>query len=299
MRCLQRVNQMTKEKQIVVQNIEDDLYCSQLNTSHCFMNLLLFVAVLSQISPALLRVLDAVCLCWLYLLFVVSCRYYGWHLKRIVEHASESEAEGNDSRSSQWTTGFMQLSGSAAENWIKTKLNAGNLLDQMFMEMELFTWKNIEIFCTREHNVYQNKTTESRKSGMWVFTFSLLSSGYFGNLFFPTVKASIEMFQISSLILLRLQSVSDRARRLKLGKTCSVSDLEITRFPEIRNQPETRIRKLDFKTFQKSFLDSLVQFHNPNSKTSWRYDKSNLSFQGGNNRFDFVLPVTRFFQLIF
>lgn len=41
---------------------------------------------------------------------LVCCSYYGWHLKWIVEHALDSEAEGNDSRSSQWTTGFRRLS---------------------------------------------------------------------------------------------------------------------------------------------------------------------------------------------
>lgn len=57
-------------------------------------------------APGRVGVLVVVCLCWLYLLLVVSCPFYSWHLKRFVEHASDSEAEGNDSRSSQWTTGF-------------------------------------------------------------------------------------------------------------------------------------------------------------------------------------------------
>lgn len=54
------------ELRIVVQNIEDDLYCSQLNTSHCFKNFL-FLPFCPRFSssgqsPGFFS------LCWLYLL---------------------------------------------------------------------------------------------------------------------------------------------------------------------------------------------------------------------------------------
>lgn len=99
----------TKEKQqlrIVVQNIEDDLYCSQLNISHCFKNFLCCHFVPDP--PALVRVLvtsdcaDCNFLSW----FVFK---YGWHLKWIVEHALDSEAKKEVMVGSQWTTGFGPL----------------------------------------------------------------------------------------------------------------------------------------------------------------------------------------------
>lgn len=98
---------------IVVQNIEDDLYCSQLNTSHCFKNFLF--AIFVPDSPALVRVLvPSVCAdCTLSQFAVV---YYGWHLKWIVEHALDSEAKGSDRRSSQWTTGFRLANPEFASN---------------------------------------------------------------------------------------------------------------------------------------------------------------------------------------
>ncbi len=106
-----RGNKTEQQKQaklkIVVQNIEDDLYCSQLNTSHCFKNFLFCHFVPDP--PAPVRVLvSSVCADCTFCL--VCCSYYGWHLKWIVEHALGSEAKGSDSRSSQWTTGFRRLS---------------------------------------------------------------------------------------------------------------------------------------------------------------------------------------------
>lgn len=78
---------------VVVQNIEDDLYCSQLNTSHCFKNFLFAIFVPN--SPAPVRDLfPSVCAdCTL---FQFAVNNYGWHLKWIVEHALDSEAKGRE-----------------------------------------------------------------------------------------------------------------------------------------------------------------------------------------------------------
>lgn len=74
----------------VVQNIEDDLYCSQLNTSHCFKNLLFAIESRIRRLPSESRLLR-------FVLIVpsvsASCSYYGWHLKWIVEHALDIEAK--------------------------------------------------------------------------------------------------------------------------------------------------------------------------------------------------------------
>lgn len=147
---------MCKRKQnsrIVVQNIEDDLYCSQLNTSHCFKNFLF--AFLSQIIQLrseswflqVVLIVPSVLVC---------CSYYGWHLKWIVEHASDREAEGNDSRTSQWTTGFQSTLQTFTSNTLKNRIEA--------------TWSlRATVYGTAEHNMPENVRLRGTKNISWYF----------------------------------------------------------------------------------------------------------------------------------